>query len=116
LNDPLLGGRRACTVWFLLRAGTIASIDGLDILRRDPSVVFVLQRFAEGDTVSTEMVGTERQVLARVYVVAESDAALIAKVAETLRLVKVRDAAGQDLIVDRVDPAQLAMPERWSAA
>ncbi len=106
-NDPRLRGNRACTVWFLLKAGTVARIDGLDTLRADPSVAFVLQRFTEGDVVAPEMVGTERQVLARVYVIAPSDEALVEKVAQIHRMVRVFDAEGQDMLVDRVDPERL---------
>jgi biotin carboxylase len=106
-NDPRLRGRRACTVWFLLKAGTVARIDGLDEVRRDPSVAFVLQRFSEGDIVTSAMVGTERQVLARVYVIATSDQALVDKVADIQRLVQVFDADGRSMIVDRVDTARL---------
>lgn len=106
-NDPRLRGRRACTVWFLLKAGTVARIDGLDAVRHDPSVTFVLQRFSEGDIVTSAMVGTERQVLARVYVIASSDQALVDKVAEIQRLVQVYDADGHDMLVDRVVTARL---------
>jgi biotin carboxylase len=106
-NDPRLRGNRACTVWLLLKEGTIDRIDGLDALRLDPSVVFVLQRFSEGDAVLQDMVGTERQVLARVYVVANSDRALAAKVAEIHRIVQVTDITGHDMLVDRVDADQL---------
>lgn len=106
-NDPRLRGNRACTVWFLLKAGTVARIDGLDAVRRDPSVAFVLQRFGEGDVVTPAMVGTERQVLARVYVIAASDLALADTVAGIQRVVQAFDADGHDMLVDRVDTAQL---------
>lgn len=106
-NDPRLRGNRACTVWFLLKAGTVTRINGLEAVRKDPSVAFVLQRFHEGDVVTNEMVGTERQVLSRVYVIASSELALAEKVAEIQRLVQVFDANGQDMIVDLVDPERL---------
>jgi biotin carboxylase len=115
-NDPRLRGRRACTVWSLLKAGTIARIDGLDELRQDPSVAFVLQRFSVGDTVTPAMVGTERQVLSRVYVIAESDRALADKVAAIHRQVRVIDLEGNDMFVDRVDTALLALPAHGGAA
>jgi hypothetical protein len=109
-NDPSLRGKRACTVWILLKAGTIARIDGLDALRMDPSVAFVLQRFTSGDVVTPEMVGTERQVLARVYAIADSDTELAAKVSEIHQSVHVYDEHNEPMIVDRVDPTLLLLP------
>jgi biotin carboxylase len=107
-NDPRLHGNRASTLWILLKAGTIGRIEGLDEARRDPSVAFVLQRFREGEVVTPAMVGTERQVLARVYVTATSDEQLVAKVNEILRQVHVHDVNGNDMLVDRLEPSRLA--------
>lgn len=114
-NDPRLRGHRACTVWFLLKAGTIARLEGLDAVRRHASVAFVLQRFSEGDVVTPAMVGTERQVLARIYVIAGSDQELADKVVEIQCLVRAIDAEGRDMMVDQVDPLQLMTVQRGDA-
>jgi hypothetical protein len=106
-NDFRLRGRRACTLWVLLRSGSIANIIGLDAIRRDPCVVFVLQRFAVGECVSVEMVGTERQVLARIYLVGDSNEQLAGKVEQFRRQLRVIDSKGDDMIVDWLDPALL---------
>jgi biotin carboxylase len=103
-NDPTFGGRYACTLWFLLKAGTIGSIDGMDELYNEPAVAFVMRRFQSGETVTPAMVGTERQVLARVYVVADTEGELVAAIHRVNRMLQVTDTAGQDMIVDRYLP------------
>jgi biotin carboxylase len=106
-NDFLFRGKRACTLWILLKGGVIARIRGLDAVREDPCVVFVLQRFSEGDRVAPEMVGTERQVLARIYMVSDSEHELAEKVRHFRLGVSVTDAEDNDMIVDWLDPALL---------
>ncbi len=106
-NDFRLRGKRACTLWVLLKSGVIEHIDGLDAIRQDPCVVFVLQRFAEGDHVAADMVGTERQVLARIYMVSDSADELADKVREFRNTLNVVDSNGYDMVVDWLDPAAL---------
>lgn len=104
-NDPTFGGRQACTLWFLLKAGTIATIEGMDAVRADPSVTFVMQRFHAGETVTPAMVGTERQVLARVYVVADTEAELVTAIHRVNATLQVTDTIGADMMVDRYLPS-----------
>lgn len=106
-NDFMFRGKRACTLWVLLQSGVIGCLQGLDQIRQDPNVAFVLQRFKEGDCVTPEMVGNERQVLARIYLVGDSAEELVKKV-ERFRLdLRVVDTEGNDMIVDWLDPALL---------
>jgi hypothetical protein len=66
-----------------------------------------LQRFEEGDRVTTDMVGTERQVLARIYMVADSGDKLAQKVEQFKSDLSVVDSEDNDMIVDWLDPALL---------
>src|SRR6056297_1001883 len=43
-NDYRLKGHIACTIWVLLTTGTIGTFTGMDALKEDESVVFVLER------------------------------------------------------------------------
>lgn len=104
-NDPDFGGRHACTLWFILKSGTVGEIQGLDAVSEDPSVIFTMQRFQEGDEVTAAMVGTERQVLARVYLVADTYADLVAAIHRVNDKVQVIDSRGRDMIVDRFMPS-----------
>ena len=106
-NDYMLQGKHACTLWVLLNSGVIDRIDGLDTIRHDPNVVLVLQRLREGDVVSPEMTGTERQVLARIYTVADSAAVLADKAREFREVLTVADRQGNDMIIDWIDPTVL---------
>ena len=106
-NDFLLHGKRACTFWVLIRSGTVGTIEGFDALRGDPNVIFIQQRLNEGDTVTTAMAGTERQVLARIFTVADSGSE-VSDVAERLRrALRVTDDRGNDMIVDWVNATAL---------
>ena len=99
-NDFLLGGKHACTLWILLKSGVIKDINGLKELQQDPSVVFVMQRFFEGDIVLQHMVGNERQVLARIYIVSETKEDLVLKIHAIESALSVIDEDGNDMIVD----------------
>ena len=59
----------ATTVWILLRTGKISKIKGLEILNQSNCVVKYIKRFNIGDIISKEMIGTESQVFARIYLV-----------------------------------------------
>lgn len=72
VNDFTFGGEFATTIWVLLRAGTINHIEGFDEIKKHPNVIMVLQRFFVDDIISESMLGTERQVLARIYTTAKS--------------------------------------------
>ena len=102
-NDFLFRGKHACTFWILLKSGVIKNITGLNELQGDPSVIFVMQRFFEGDFVSEEMVGNEKQVLARIYIISETRENLISKINEIKSTLSVTDNEGNDMIVDLVD-------------
>ena len=106
-NDYLLRGHHACTLWVLLRSGVVDRIDGLGYIRDDPTVVFVQQRMREGDFVTAEMTGTERQVLARIYVIAETPEELAEKARDFQEELRVTDQHGHDMVLDWVDAAKL---------
>jgi hypothetical protein len=70
-------------------------------VRAHPQVIEVLQRFQPGDVVGADMVGTERQVFARIYTTAQTPQAS----AEVLRFIHdtvvVQDETGADMVLDR---------------
>lgn len=67
LNDVRLNGLNAITVWILLDKGKILDIKGLDKIQTLNSYCDMIQRFKVGDIVEDSMIGTERQVFARIY-------------------------------------------------
>jgi biotin carboxylase len=98
--DAAFGGGHACTLWVLLRAGRIARLEGMDTIARLPGVIAVMQRLSTGDVILEEHVGTERQVLARVYLASPRSADIAAALATIAGLLRVDDAAGASLIVN----------------
>lgn len=70
-NDATNAGKCVATVWVLLNPGKIASIVGLDLIKKHKAFLDIVQRFGVGDVVDDTMLGTERQVFARIYLAAE---------------------------------------------
>jgi len=101
VNDPAFKGQYATTLWVLLKAGRVGTVAGMDAVRAHPQVIEVLQRFQPGDVVGADMVGTERQVFARIYTTAQTPQAS----AEVLRFIHdtvvVQDETGADMVLDR---------------
>lgn len=103
VNSFSFHGSYACTVWIILTPGTVARIDGVHDLQSHPSVVAVLTRFAVGDVITPDMIGTERQVFARVYLVGESRKQLSKLVHDVHTVIVVQDQSGADMIQARHD-------------
>jgi hypothetical protein len=105
-NDPTLGGYVARTIWILGKPGVISEIIGLDEIREKPSVLKILSRFLPGDHLSEDMIGTERQVLMRIYTLGKSELELNEinrYISETLQ---VFDHKGKSLIADLYVPSE----------
>lgn len=100
VNDLRFKNQYATTVWVLLKTGNVASIRGMDEVRSHPNVIQVLQRFQTGDSVTSDMIGTERQVFARIYTVARTPT----ESAELLRFIErtlsVNDELGENMVLD----------------
>lgn len=94
----------AGTFWVLLKSGRIHKISGMETISKDSSVISVIQRLDEGDRVEDRMVGTERQVLARIYVLAPTLQDLRHKSEQLQSQLKVFDDLGNDMVLDWVNP------------
>ena len=103
-NDYLFRGKTASTIWILLDQGTIASVEGLDEIKSDKDVVFIMERFKQGDFVKEEWVGTERQVFARIYVVSNSINELNEKIDYFQNKLKIKNETGDNLILEWLKP------------
>ncbi|MGD9160048.1 MAG: hypothetical protein PVG39_16660 [Desulfobacteraceae bacterium] len=103
-NDYLLKGKYAGSLWVLLKEGRIGKISGLIELENDPDVIFVMKRFQEGDFVTKSMVGTERQVLARIYVVCDSKDQYIDKIKKIEQRLDIRDESNVNMVLTLFNP------------
>lgn len=103
-NDYKYKGKVACTVWVLLTGGEIGAIQGLQKIKEDKDVYFVLERFKEGDTVQKEWLGTERQVYSRIYLSANSIEEVNNKIGFIKKTLKITDTEGQNMILEWLKP------------
>ena len=101
-NDCLFGNGYATTIWVLLRSGTISKVKGLDTIKSDKNVSFVMERFKENDIIDSNMIGTERQVFARIYVQCEKFDNLKEKIDEFQKILEIKDLNGENMIIDWV--------------
>ena len=98
-DDTRLRGKWASTLWFLLREGHIAKIEGFEDIANDSRIVANIQRLHEGDDVRPEWIGNEKQVLTRLYIVCDSKKELAACLKEYQTKVKVLDENGNNLVL-----------------
>lgn len=102
-DDAKLRGKWASTLWFLLKSGTIECIHGLEKINEDSRVIANIQRLYEGDTVLTDWVGTEKQVLTRLYFVCDTKEQLAECIKEYQAKVKVLDNSGNNMVLEGFD-------------
>ena len=98
-----MSGKWAATVWFLLRKGKIAKIEGLENIESDKRVVANGQRLHEGDEIPTEWIGNEKQVLTRLYLVCDTKQELADAIKEYQEKVKVFDENGNYMLLKGFD-------------
>lgn len=106
-NDFMFRGKQACTLWVLLKKGIIKEIKGIEELSDNSNVVHILQRMFEGDVISESMVGNEKQVLARIYLVSNTKEELVLKIQSIESLLSVIDEKGDEMIVELFNPQSI---------
>lgn len=103
LDDPFLKGKHAATLWFLLKKGKIWKITGLSEWINDPCAVDLIQRKTEGDVIQEDWIGTEKQVLARLYLVCDTKEALAERLHHYMDNVQVLDIYGENMLLQGFD-------------
>lgn len=98
-DDALFRGKWAATLWFLLKEGRISRINGLDNILKDERIVANVQRLYEGDVVKNEWIGTEKQVLTRVYIVCDTKEKLAEALKEYMNKVSVVEENGDEMLL-----------------
>lgn len=106
-DDPYFQGKYAATLWTLLKKGKVAKIEGLDDVDGDPRVHTNIQRFFEGDTIDESWIGTEKQVLNRLYLVCNTKGELKTAVKEYQDKVKVYDNNGKLMTLRGFDVSRI---------
>ena len=96
----MMRGQTACSVWVLLKSGKIESIEGLDKLKAHKNVHFVVERFKQGDIVKEEFLGTERQVLFRIYTAGDSIFEINQTIEDIQSILKITDSKDNDMVLE----------------
>lgn len=102
-EDPYMNGKWAATVWFLVKQGKIAKIEGFEDITNDKRVVANVIRLNEGDVVPVEWIGNEKQVLTRLYLVCDNKEELAVAIKEYQQKVKVYDENGNNMLLKGFD-------------
>nr|WP_321413158.1 carbamoyl-phosphate-synthetase [uncultured Allomuricauda sp.] len=103
-NDYMLRGKVACSVWVLLNSGKIQSIKGLDDIKSHKNVNFIVERFKAGDTVKKEWLGTERQVLYRIYTSGDSINEVNQAILDIKNTLKISGPENNDMVIEWLQP------------
>ena len=103
-NDYRFRGKVACSIWILLKGGKIDDIQGINEIKAHKNVVFVVERFKLGDTVIEEWLGTERQIIYRIYVAADSVDEVNQIIEEFKNSLTILDSNGEDMILEWLEP------------
>ena len=104
-DDPRFKGHYAASVWFLLEEGTVGKIEGVDNATDDSRVVALVQRLFEGDEILPSWIGTEQQVMLRLFLVCGTKQELADAVAEYQMKIKAFNTQGEDMLVAGFDAA-----------
>lgn len=86
-----------CNLVFLCSAGTIARIEGLEEVRKDPRTVHLSQLAQVGDTIAAN--GTLGQVLCRVYIKESSQEKLSEAISEFAKTIIAYDEHGEKMML-----------------
>ena len=103
-NDALMHGNAAAVIWFLLKEGTIKNIEGLDYIKNHSDVSYVIERFAEGDEITSDMIGTERQVFLRVFLKSPNRKVLRSVIQDFQNRLQVTGENGENLLMPPLNP------------
>ncbi len=97
----------ACNVSFLMKPGTIKEIKGIDKIKEMPGVVDAVLAHHEGDTLPIEAKGMLRQIMLRVFAIAESEEELKQKLTDIYYLLKVYGENDENLLLDGLDSNEI---------
>lgn len=102
-DDPYFNGKWAATLWLLLRQGKIEKIKGIENIIEDPRIAADIWRLKEGDTVEKDWIGTEKQVMSRLYLVCDSKKELAKALLEYMGKIKVLDINKKNMLLQGFD-------------
>lgn len=97
----------ACNVSFLMKPGTIREIKGIDKIKEMPGVVDTVLSHEIGDTLPEEAKGMLKQIMLRVFAVANSEEELKKKLNEVYHLLEVYGEDNENLLLEGLDTSEI---------
>ena len=99
INNVQLNNFYVCSLWVLLKKGTISKIKNLETILQNKNIFKIVQRLYLNDVVNNQMVGTEKQVFARLYIKSKSKNGLINLIDFIHKNLKIMDKNNNSLII-----------------
>lgn len=90
-----------------LNAGTISSIQGVENIQKDPSVISYIQYYYEGDTITENAQGTLIQQFARISIAAPDKETLVSIVNRLQDGISIKSTDGNEMYTMRFDTNRL---------
>jgi biotin carboxylase len=99
-NSIFSNKKFAASIWFLLGIGEISKIEGLELVMNDSSIIAFNQRLFIGSKILPEVIGTEGQVFARLYLIVDSYENLLDKIKYYQENINIYDFEDKNLKLD----------------
>ena len=99
INNVQLNNFYVCSLWVLLKKGTITKIKNLETILQNKNIFKIVQRLYLNDVVNNQMVGTEKQVFARLYIKSKSKNGLINTIDFIHKNLRIIDKNNNSLII-----------------
>jgi hypothetical protein len=90
----------------LLKEGRVGRVEGVELAKADPRVIAVIQRLFEGDDIPASWLGTEQQVMLRMFLVGQTKSELYKAICDYQSLIRVTDTEGRNMLKPGFNAAQ----------
>lgn len=105
--DPYMHGHFVGSLTIPLNTGQISAIEGVDDVRSNPNVTSVVQYYSEGDTITSDVIGTLSQHFCRVKMMTASFEEYSKMINYVQNTIDVRDKDGNSMIYRKFDVTRL---------
>ena len=97
----------ACNVSFLMNPGTIKEINGIEKIKELPGVIDAVIAHDVGDTLPKEAIGMLRQIMLRVFAVANTEEELKKNLNDIYQSIEVIGENNEDLLLEGLDTDEI---------
>lgn len=104
---PYFNGYYTGSINIPLREGKLKKISGIQEVKKDSSVINLLQYYNEGDEISAEKIGNLAQHFCRISLITKSKKEFIKKINWIQNTLKLKDEQGNDMIYRYFDTDRL---------